>query len=126
MIVDRDYIFSIYLNNKNSPDISFTNIIELLVDYSQIAGLIINDPYHSVSDTQRLELMREYLRPKKIILIDRDGVINKKAPKGKYIAKWEEFKFIDDTVNCMKKLAQKGFSFIVITNQAGLCSRNGM
>jgi D-glycero-D-manno-heptose 1,7-bisphosphate phosphatase len=120
MIVDRDYIFSLYSDNKSSPDISFTNIIESLVNNSQIAGLVVNDPYHSISDKQRLELMRKYLKPKKIILIDRDGVINRKAPKGQYITKWEEFEFIYDTVKCMKKLAKKGFSFIVVTNQAGV------
>lgn len=122
MLVERDYVLSLYSCNRNSPNISFTNIIELLVKKNQIAGLIVNDLYHSISDMNRLELMREYLKPKKIILIDRDGVINRKAPQGRYVSKWDEFEWIDDTVQSMKDLAKRGFSFIVITNQAGIAS----
>jgi len=98
MVIERDYVLSLYSDIKNSPDISFTNIIELLVENRQIAGLVVNDPYHSISDMERLELMREYLTPKKLILIDRDGVINQKAPQGEYVTKWEEFEWVDDTV----------------------------
>jgi histidinol-phosphate phosphatase family protein len=120
MIIERDYIFSLYSSHKNSPDISFTFILEKLVKNKQIGGLIVHDPYHSISDQSRLELMRDYLAPKKIILIDRDGVINEKAPQGQYIRSWKEFEWIEDTVQSMRYLADQGFSFIVITNQAGI------
>jgi D-glycero-D-manno-heptose 1,7-bisphosphate phosphatase len=53
-------------------------------------------------------------------LIDRDGVINRKASQGKYISKWENFEWIPETHQAMKELAQEGFQFIVITNQAGI------
>ena len=120
MIVERNFIFSLYTDIQNMPDISFTSILEILVEKQQIAGLVIKDPYHSISDIDRLELMRKYLKPKKYILIDRDGIINVKAPQGEYITIWEEFEWIEDTVQAMKKLAQQGHSFIVITNQAGI------
>ena len=35
----------------------------------------------------------------------------------------EEFEWIEDTVQVMKKLAQQGYSFIVITNQAGIARK---
>jgi len=120
MLVERDSLFPVYGNIPNMPNINFSEIIELLVVRKQISGLVINEHYHSISDIDRLELMREYLKPKKIILIDRDGVINVKAPKGEYIESWNAFKWIDDTVYSMKKLSRDGFSFIVITNQAGV------
>ena len=120
MLVRRDLIFPVYDDIPNMPDINFSEIIELLVARKQISGLVIKEPYHSISDIDRLELMREYLKPKKIILIDRDGVINVKAPKGKYIESWDAFKWNDDTVHSMKQLSRDGFSFIVITNQAGI------
>tara|TARA_A100001011_G_scaffold334303_1_gene362584 strand:- start:91 stop:660 length:570 start_codon:yes stop_codon:yes gene_type:complete len=64
--------------------------------------------------------MCNYLVPKKIILIDRDGVINEKAPQGEYIKSWKEFELIEDTVQSMRHLANQGFSFIIVTNQAGI------
>ena len=47
---------------------------------AKISGLVVHDPYHSVSDPARLQLMCEYLKPKRILLVDRDGTLNKKAP----------------------------------------------
>jgi histidinol-phosphate phosphatase family protein len=120
MVVERDFILALYVDIPKNPDISFTSILESLVEKKQIAGLVIKDPYHSISDGERLELIRKYLKPKKIILIDRDGTINVKAPQGEYIRTWEEFEWIEDTVKVMKKLAKQGYSFIVITNQAGI------
>ena len=49
------------------------------------------EEYQSVSDPVRWKKTEYYLKPKKIILIDRDGIINRKADKGKYINIWEEF-----------------------------------
>jgi histidinol-phosphate phosphatase family protein len=101
-------------------DVSFSDVIVKLVSEKQVSGMIVKDAYHSVSDPKRLVLTREYLKPKKILLIDRDGVINEKAPRGEYIGKWSDFVFISDTVDGLKELSQEGFEFIVISNQAGI------
>ena len=85
---------------------------------------MIADKYHSIGDPQRLEITRKYLTPKKIILIDRDGVINKKAPRGKYITDYRDFIFIEESIRGLKKLSEKGFKFIVITNQAGIATKD--
>lgn len=101
-------------------DVSFSEIIAKLVAVKQVAAMVVGDAYHSVSDPDRLKLTEEYLKPKKILLIDRDGVINTRAPKGEYIASWSAFSFIPENVRGMKQLSEAGFSFIVISNQAGI------
>ena len=53
-------------------------------------------------------------------MIDRDGVINRKAPRGEYIAKWSDFQFIPDNIRGLRELSDQGFEFIVISNQAGI------
>jgi len=67
--------------------------------------------------------MCEYLKPKKILLIDRDGTLNEKAPQGEYISNWSQFKWIPSTREALKILAEDGFQFIVITNQAGIARK---
>jgi histidinol-phosphate phosphatase family protein len=101
-------------------DVSLSDILFRLVKDRQISGMIVKDTYYSVSDPKRLKLTCEYLKPKKIILIDRDGVINEKAPKGEYITKWSDFSFISETVEGLRHLSEDGFQFIVISNQAGI------
>jgi histidinol-phosphate phosphatase family protein len=101
-------------------DVSFSDIIFKLVRDRQVSGMIVRDAYHSVSDLERLKLMEEYLKPKKILLIDRDGVINQKAPRGEYITTWEDFVFLPENIEGMRILAEAGYEFIVISNQAGI------
>ncbi|MDD5108748.1 MAG: HAD-IIIA family hydrolase [Candidatus Omnitrophica bacterium] len=115
MIVNKK-VFEFY----SDKDVSFSDIINKLVSVGQVAGFTVLDTYYSISDVQRLRMMEKYLQPKKILLIDRDGVINKKAPRGEYIGSWEDFSFIQENIEGMKKLSQAGFSFIVISNQAGI------
>jgi histidinol-phosphate phosphatase family protein len=115
MIANKE-IFQ-FINDDNS---SFSDVIAEMVLKRQIAGMLVGDAYHSISDPERLKLTEKYLAPKKILLIDRDGVINEKAPRGEYIGKWSDFVFISDTVDGLKELSQEGFEFIVISNQAGI------
>jgi D-glycero-D-manno-heptose 1,7-bisphosphate phosphatase len=101
-------------------EVSFSDIIAKLVSAGQVAAMVAGDAYHSVSDPERLKLTEGYLASKKILLIDRDGVINRRPPKGEYVASWRDFFFISENVRGMKRLAEAGFSFIVISNQAGI------
>lgn len=57
---------------------------------------------------------------KKIVFLDRDGVINKKADEHCYILKVEDFVFNDGIFEVVSKLQNEGFEFVVITNQRGI------
>jgi len=116
MIIEKEKTLSFYENS----DCSFSLILKKMASKHQINAWIQNDTYHSISDPERWEKTNKYLTSKKIILLDRDGVINKKASQGEYISKWEDFEWIEEARVTLKVLAQYGFKFIVITNQAGL------
>lgn len=116
MVVEKDLTLSFY----ETPECSFTTILQKMAVQQQISGWVQNDHYQSISDPERWKKTRTYLAPKKILLIDRDGVINQKAKQGEYITDWGEFEWIIDTRNAMKLLAENGFQFIVVSNQAGI------
>lgn len=120
MIIHKQEIFEYFTHISNFPDFNFSSVIKLLVLDNKISGLVVHDSYYSISDPTRLHLMTEYLKPKKILLLDRDGTINKKAYQGEYITKWADFEWIDDTRNGLERLSQQGFSFVILTNQAGI------
>ena len=115
MIASKE-IFKFITDNNSS----FSDVIAQLVLEHQVAGMVGGDAYHSISDPDRWKLTEKYLTPKKILLIDRDGVINHKAPKGEYIDSWDQFSFIRKNIQGMKSLSNSGFSFIIISNQAGI------
>jgi histidinol-phosphate phosphatase family protein len=56
----------------------------------------------------------------KAIFLDRDGVINRKAPEGEYISRWAEFRFLPGVFSAVLKLSQAGFKIFIITNQRGV------
>ena len=112
-----------YIQGGDSLDISFSEIIKRFVDQNLASGYFQEGKYQSISDPERLELTRKYFSRKNIILLDRDGVINEKMPRGEYVSDWSKFKFIPETLESLKKLSQKGFEFIIISNQAGVARK---
>ncbi len=56
----------------------------------------------------------------KIIFLDRDGVINKDPGNRDYVKSWDEFYFLPRAIEALKKLTDKGYEIVVISNQAGV------
>jgi histidinol-phosphate phosphatase family protein len=108
------------LREFKNKDCNLSEIIRSLSQKKQVSAIETVDNYYSISDKKRLNKTEKYLSNKKIILIDRDGVINFKSKKARYINSWSEFNFIPRTYESLKKLSKKGFKFIVISNQAGI------
>ncbi len=42
------------------------------------------------------------------VLLDRDGVINRKPPEGRYVTSWEEFTFLPSVLEALAELANAG------------------
>lgn len=56
----------------------------------------------------------------KVILLDRDGVINRYPGDRDYVKSWSEFHFLPEVKPSLKKLNDKGFKIVIISNQAGV------
>jgi D-glycero-D-manno-heptose 1,7-bisphosphate phosphatase len=54
------------------------------------------------------------------LLLDRDGVINRKLPEGRYVASWEEFTFLPGVLEALAAVADAGLRAVVVTNQRGV------
>jgi D-glycero-D-manno-heptose 1,7-bisphosphate phosphatase len=57
-------------------------------------------------------------RLKKVIFLDRDGVVNKDSPA--YIKSWTEFEFLPGSLKAIREFTLKGFELIIITNQSAV------
>ena len=53
-------------------------------------------------------------------MLDRDGVINRKAQEGDYVKNWGEFRFLPGAIEAIRLLTQNGYDLYVITNQRGI------
>jgi len=56
----------------------------------------------------------------KFVFLDRDGVINHKAPEGEYVSSWNEFHILPGVEAAIASLNRSGRRVIVVSNQRGI------
>ncbi len=61
---------------------------------------------------------------KKIVFVDRDGVINQNAAPHQYITRVEDFVFNPGIFGLLRDLQNQGFECVVITNQRGVARQH--
>jgi D-glycero-D-manno-heptose 1,7-bisphosphate phosphatase len=59
----------------------------------------------------------------KMVVLDRDGVINKKAPEHQYIKSVKEFCFLDGSLKGISILSKMNCYIVIVTNQRGIARR---
>ena len=56
----------------------------------------------------------------KNVFLDRDGVINRKAPEGSYVSRWDQFHPLHGVHQAIALLNQSGRRVFLVTNQPGV------
>lgn len=56
------------------------------------------------------------------VFLDRDGVLNVKAPEGDYVTSPTEFRWLDGAVDALRALQARGCRLLVVTNQRGVAT----
>jgi D-glycero-D-manno-heptose 1,7-bisphosphate phosphatase len=104
-----------------ATDFSFEEeILPFLAQKRQLAGCQTRHRYHFITTRETLKATEQYLQHKKIILLDRDGVINQKPAEHDYVKNWGEFTFLPGAVEALKLLTENGYDIFIITNQRGI------
>jgi D-glycero-D-manno-heptose 1,7-bisphosphate phosphatase len=115
-LVERDYLLPLLQRTAGS----LPEALAAAADEGAVAADFLPYPYHSIGDATRLETTRQTLEPRKVMLIDRDGLINERPPQACYIESVRDIRFIEANVSALSALSAEGFTFIMITNQAGI------
>ncbi|MBI5077317.1 HAD-IIIA family hydrolase [Candidatus Falkowbacteria bacterium] len=97
-----------------------TVIFPKLIEQNQLIGYRTDHPYYPITNIEYLKRAESFLAHKKVIFLDRDGVINKKMPSHDYVKKWEEFEFLPSVIPALKLLKSNGYVFYIVTNQRGI------
>jgi len=54
------------------------------------------------------------------VILDRDGVLNRRAPRGQYIRHVGEFEWLPGSLDALRAFREAGYRVIVASNQAGV------
>ena len=114
MIINKSVIINSY-KNKNE---TFGNLIKQKSRLNKVHFYLNDTEYLSISDTKRLKITKNYFN-KKIVLVDRDGVLNFKCRYHHYVRNLKELKINYKFIYQFKK-ALINKKLICITNQAGI------
>lgn len=92
-------------------------ILSRLVGQKMLAAFVTDHKYYGLSNLKRTAMIESYLTPKKVVFLDRDGVINKRPKKASYVTSWREFSFLPRAIDALVLLKRKGYSMYIVTNQ---------
>ena len=106
------------LENK-SQDFE-TIIFPKMIKDNEISCYLTDHKYYSIGSLDRLPTTEKYFKNNKFIFLDRDGVLNKKMPKAKYVTNWSEWEWRKGSLEALKLLKEYGYKVIIISNQPGI------
>lgn len=95
-------------------------VYPVLVEKGKLFAYRTDHRYYSIGSHERLPLTNLFFRRRPAIILDRDGVLNKKPPKAHYVKKWNEFQWLPGAIEAIRLLKSGGYVVIIVTNQAGI------
>tara|TARA_X000000950_G_scaffold257385_1_gene323802 strand:- start:187 stop:1443 length:1257 start_codon:yes stop_codon:yes gene_type:complete len=120
MLINKPNLIKDIKSNFKNKNFNFSLLLEIYSKMKKLNNIIVNNSYYSISDPKRLKITKDFFNNKKILLLDRDGIINHKAVNTRYVEDWSQFKFIKENIRGLQTLSKLGFKFIIITNQAAV------
>jgi D-glycero-D-manno-heptose 1,7-bisphosphate phosphatase len=91
-----------------------------LVENRQLLAYVTDHRYYSVGALHRLPLTECFFGHRRNVILDRDGVLNKKPPRGQYVRHWSEFEWLPGVLEALRLLREANYRVAIVSNQAGI------
>ena len=102
-------------------NVSFeATVYPYLAQQRMLRAFLIDHRYYSIGSPERLPLAEAFLNFPRAVVLDRDGVLNKKRPRAEYVRTWDEFEWLPGAVEALCLLKRAGYKLILVSNQAGI------
>jgi histidinol-phosphate phosphatase family protein len=86
----------------------------------QLSAYVTDHRYYSVGSLERLPVTERFLARRPAIILDRDGVLNRRPPRTEYVRRPDEFQWLSGARDALRLLKDAGYTVIVVSNQAGI------
>ncbi len=97
-----------------------TAVYQPLAEQEKLAGFVTDHRYYSVGSHRRLPLTEKFFQRVPSVILDRDGVLNRKPPRACYVRSERELEWLPGVTTALKLLRENGYRVIVVSNQAGI------
>lgn len=95
-------------------------VLPRLASAGRLMGFIADHRHYDVTSEAQGPGTAEFLARRPTVLIDRDGVLNRRPAKGHYVRRWSEWEWLPGALEGLGLFQKAGYRVIVITNQAGV------
>jgi len=91
-----------------------------LAELGRLAAYVTDHRYYSVGSLNRLPATEAFMRREPTVILDRDGVLNRKPPRAQYVRNWNEWAWCSGALEALRLLNQAGYRAIIASNQPGI------
>jgi histidinol-phosphate phosphatase family protein len=95
-------------------------VYPVLARRRRLGAYVTEHRYYSVGSHERLPLTEAFLARRPAVILDRDGVLNVRPPRARYVRSPEEFHWIPGSLEALRLLREAEWRVIVVSNQAGI------
>ena len=115
-LANREVIDRMPEENENFEKLVYPQ----LAAEGKLYATVTEHRYYSVGSWERIELTQQFFSPRKFAFLDRDGTLNVRAPKARYVTRPEEFVWLPGAREAVKLLKDAGYTVLLFTNQPGV------
>lgn len=119
-IVRADLLDRISIETQNFESVAYPYAVQ----NKKMFATVTEHRYYSVGSWERIELTKKFFGGRRTVFLDRDGTINKRAPKACYIEKPEQFVWLEGAREAIRLLNVYGYRVLMVTNQPGIARGN--
>jgi histidinol-phosphate phosphatase family protein len=91
-----------------------------LARQGRLAAYVSDHRYYSVGSLHRIPATESFMRREPAVILDRDGVLNRKPPRACYVRNWTEWQWCPGALEALRLLREAGYRIIVASNQPGV------
>lgn len=115
-LVDRTVIADLPTDNVSFEATAYPRAIER----GMLSAFVTEHRYYSIGSLDRLEETARFLARPPTVLLDRDGVLNRKMGRAEYVCDWSQWEWLPGALDAVAQLHSHGYRVIVATNQPGI------
>ena len=115
-LIDRSVVDLLPEANVSVEEALYTR----LAQQRRLLAYVTDHRYYSAGALHRLPLTEAFFTRIPTVILDRDGVLNRRPPRAEYVRTWDEFLWLPGAKEALRLLKDKGYRVVVVSNQAGI------
>lgn len=91
-----------------------------LARQGRLAAYVTDHQYYSIGSPERLPATEHFFRREPTVILDRDGVLNRRPPPAEYVRRWDDWSWSPGAREALLLLREAGYRVLIASNQPGI------